>query len=331
MSKKTVGVLAMAYGTPSSLDEVEEYFTHIRRGRKPSPEQLAELVERYKTIGGVSPLNEITRKQTEGLEKILNAGSDEIIYRVYTGMKHSRPFIEDTVGKMASDGIREAVAFVYAPHFSAMSIGTYFAAVKRGVEEHGGPEFSFVNQWHTQPQFLQAVENRLRKAMSQFSPEERDEVRLLFTAHSLPERILEMKDPYPEQLMETAAELAERIDHSNWGFAWQSAGRTPEPWLGPDVLDVMRQLAEQKTRSVVICPVGFVADHLEVLYDIDVECQALAKQLGIRLVRTEMLNADEDFLQALAAVVRDHTKIPKGHKSRQGIIDARSRYKDGSS
>ncbi|MFC4769637.1 ferrochelatase [Effusibacillus consociatus] len=308
MSKKAVGVLAMAYGTPSSLDEVEEYYTHIRRGRKPSEDQLAELVERYKTIGGLSPLNEITRKQTEGLERILNDNGGDMTYRVYIGMKHAKPFIEDTVKQMVKDGIQEAVGFVYAPHYSAMSIGSYISAAKKGAEQHGGPEFSFVHQWHMQPQFLQAVTERLRYAFAQFPEEERDQVRLLFTAHSLPERILEMNDPYPEQLRETAAELAKRIEHSNWGVAWQSAGRTPEPWLGPDVLDVLRDLADQGTRSVVICPVGFVADHLEVLYDIDVECQVLAKEVGLKVVRTEMLNAAEDFLQALATVVRDHTK-----------------------
>jgi len=306
MTQRTVGVLVMAYGTPSSLDEVESYYTHIRRGRKPSPEQLAELVERYKTIGGVSPLNEITRKQTEGLERILN-GSGAVRYRVYTGMKHAKPFVADTVKQMAEDGIREAVGVVLAPHYSGMSIGTYIEAAQKAAEEHGGPTLAFVNQWYMQPQFLRTVEKRLVAALAHFSGEERPGVRLLFTAHSLPERILQTGDPYPEQLKETAAALADQIGHANWGLAWQSAGRTPEPWLGPDLLDVLRDLNEQGTRSVVICPVGFVADHLEILYDIDVECNALAKELGMKLVRTEMLNAADDFLQAVAAVVHEHT------------------------
>lgn len=308
MGTKTVGVLAMAYGTPASLDEVEEYYTHIRRGKKPSPEQLAELVGRYRRIGGVSPLNEITRKQAEGLERLLNGSGDGVAYRVYTGMKHAKPFIGDAVKRMADDGIREAVGFVFAPHYSAMSIGTYLAEAQKGAERYGGPSFTFVKQWHMQPRFLQALAGRLQAALAHFSEGERDSARLLFTAHSLPERILATNDPYPEQLRETAAALAQAIGHPNWGFAWQSAGRTPEPWLGPDVSEVLRGLADQGTRSVVICPVGFVADHLEVLYDIDVECQALARHLGIKLVRTAMLNADEDFLQALATVVRDHTK-----------------------
>lgn len=308
MADKVLGVLAMAYGTPRSLEEVEEYYTHIRRGRKPSPEQLAELVARYQRIGGVSPLNEITRKQTEGLEKLLNDGDDSVVYRVYTGMKHAYPFIEDTVKQMAEDGVKEAAGIVLAPHYSAMSIGTYIAAAKKGAEQYGGPDFTFVQQWHLQAEFLQAWVARLEKALQQFAETERDDVHLLFTAHSLPQRIVEMKDPYPDQLLETASVLADTIGHSRWGFAWQSAGRTPEPWLGPDVLNVLRELREKEVHHVMICPIGFVADHLEVLYDVDVECQNLAKQLGMRLVRTEMLNAEEDFLRALAAVVHDHMK-----------------------
>lgn len=306
MAENVVGVLAMAYGTPRSLDEVEAYYTHIRRGHKPSPEQLAELVARYQTIGGVSPLNEITRKQAEGLARVLNEAGDSVMYRVYTGMKHTHPFLADTVKQMAADGIERAVGIVLAPHYSAMSVGTYIATVQQEVELHGGPDFTFVDHWHTQPDYLQALLVRLEKALGEFAEAERQDVYLLFTAHSLPERIIEMQDPYPDQLRETASILADQLGHSRWGFAWQSAGRTPEPWLGPDVLDVLKQLHAEGVERVVICPVGFVADHLEVLYDVDVECQNLAKQLAIRLIRTDMLNADEDFLQALAAVVRNH-------------------------
>lgn len=306
MAENVVGVLAMAYGTPRSLDEVEAYYTHIRRGHKPSPEQLAELVARYQTIGGVSPLNEITRKQAEGLARVLNEAGDSVMYRVYTGMKHTHPFLADTVKQMAANGIERAVGIVLAPHYSAMSVGTYIATVQQEVELHGGPDFTFVDHWHTQPDYLQALLVRLEKALGEFAEAERQDVYLLFTAHSLPERIIEMQDPYPDQLRETASILADQLGHSRWGFAWQSAGRTPEPWLGPDVLDVLKQLHAEGVERVVICPVGFVADHLEVLYDVDVECQNLAKQLAIRLIRTDMLNADEDFLQALAAVVRNH-------------------------
>lgn len=308
MGENVVGVLAMAYGTPASQDEIEAYYTDIRRGRKPSPEQLEDLIRRYQRIGGLSPLNEITRKQTEGLERCLNQQGDDVTYRVYSGMKHAKPFIQDTVKQMADDGIEQAVGIVFAPHYSSMSIGTYIAAAQKGIEQYGEPDITFIHQWYLEPGFLRALTIRLVDAFLQFPADDRDDVYLLFTAHSLPERITEMNDPYPDQLLETAAILAEEIGHSKWGFAWQSAGRTAEKWLGPNVLEVLRQLQEQGARNVIICPVGFVADHLEVLYDVDVECKGLADQLGLRLVRTASLNADEDFLEALAEVVRNHVK-----------------------
>ncbi|TCS74642.1 ferrochelatase [Effusibacillus lacus] len=296
----------MDYGTPRNLDQVEEYYTHIRRGRKPEPELLQDLIDRYQAIGGVSPLNKITDDQIEGLGRILNGNGDGVTYRMYSGKKHIAPFVEDAVRQMVEDGIREAVGFVFAPHYSTMSIAKYIEAAEKGVEQYGGPRIHYVRQWHLQPLYLDAMERRLRDALSHFSEAERPGVKVLFTAHSLPERILKMNDPYPDQIRESAAAIAQRAGHSNWGTAWQSAGRTPEPWLGPDILDVLRELAEQGTDNVVICPFGFVADHLEVLYDIDIEAQALAKEVGIKLVRTAMLNADEDFLRALATVVRQH-------------------------
>lgn len=307
MSNKTIGVLVMAYGTPSSLDQVEEYYAHIRRGRKPEPAQLEELVNRYRMIGGVSPLTEITRKQADGLQQLLNSDDTGAEYRVYTGMKHTHPFIDDTVKQMVEDGIKEAVGIVLAPHYSAMSVGSYIAAAEKGAEQYGGPSFIFVREWHLHPNLLEALHDRLQDAFNEFPEVEREQVHLLFTAHSLPQRILEMKDPYPDQLRETAAVLAQQMGHSNWDFAWQSAGRTADPWLGPDVLDVLTELKDKGVQNVIICPVGFVSDHLEVLYDIDIECQALAKQLGIKLVRTRSLNADPDFLAALADVVSKQT------------------------
>ncbi|BCJ86887.1 ferrochelatase [Effusibacillus dendaii] len=303
-----IGVLAMAYGTPESLEQVEAYYTHIRRGHKPTPELLNDLTERYRRIGGVSPLNEITKKQTEGLERLLNESRDGVTYRVYTGMKHNNPFIEDTVKQMADDGIQKAVGIVLAPHYSSMSVGTYISAAEKGAAEHGTPAFTFVREWHLHPLFLNGLEKRLLAALKQFSDAERENLHVLFTAHSLPERILQLNDPYPNQLTATASALAERIEQKRWSFAWQSAGRTADPWLGPDVLDVLRELKEQGVRNVIISAIGFVADHLEVLYDIDIECQGLAKELGIKLLRTAMFNADADFLQTLASVVREQAK-----------------------
>lgn len=317
MGKGPIGILLMAYGTPSSLDEVEAYYTHIRRGRKPTPEALQDLVGRYKAIGGVSPLAKITKETAERLQTYMNqsglnrSGSNQgtsnqggSAYKVYLGMKHSRPFIEDAIMQMAEDGVDEAVGLVLAPHYSAMSVGTYIQAAEAALEKYGGPRMIFVKQWYMHPLFLEAVSYRVAEAMEVVSADG-GEVCAVFSAHSLPERILEMKDPYPAQLEETAKAIADRLRVKHWTIAWQSAGRTPEPWLGPDILAVLKHLRDEGYRSVVSCPIGFVSDHLEVLYDIDVECQALAKQLGLHLVRSRSLNADADFITALAAIIEE--------------------------
>lgn len=300
---KTVGVLAMAYGTPSSQEEVEPYYTHIRRGRKPEPHQLQELIERYEAIGGLSPLNAITAKQAAGLERTLNEMNPGTTYKVYTGMKHAHPFIEETVEKMVADGITEAVGVVWAPHYSVMSIGTYIKSAQEAIEKLGGPQTVFVKDWHLQPLFIDSTAKRVQAALEQFEEAERANVRVFFTAHSLPERILQMGDPYPQQIEDTGQAVMEQLGHANWSTAWQSAGRTPEPWLGPDVLDVLKQMKEEGTTRVVICPVGFVSDHLEVLYDIDIEAQALARELGLNLVRAASPNDEPEFLRAVATAV----------------------------
>ncbi|HEU4962632.1 MAG TPA: ferrochelatase [Bacilli bacterium] len=303
--KKIIGILAMAYGTPSSVEEVEPYYTHIRRGRKPEPHQLQDLIDRYEAIGGLSPLNEITAKQAAGLERTLNemTADQGTSYKVYTGMKHAHPFIEETVEKMVADGIAEAIGVVWAPHYSVMSIGTYIKSAEEAIAKFGGPQTTFVKSWHVQPLFIDSTAKRVQAALEQFDAGERDQVRVFFTAHSLPERILQMGDPYPRQLEETAQAVMAQLGHANWATAWQSAGRTPEPWLGPDILDVLRQMKEEGQTNVVICPVGFVSDHLEVLYDIDIEAQALARELGLKLVRPASPNDEDEFLRAVATAV----------------------------
>ncbi|MBO8172524.1 MAG: ferrochelatase [Bacillaceae bacterium] len=307
MEKNKTGVLLMAYGTPASLDEVEEYYTHIRRGRKPSPEQLQDLIDRYKAIGGLSPLNEITQKQARELEQLLNRKHEgENTFKVYLGMKHSHPFIADTVKRMVEDGMTKAVGLVLAPHYSVMSIGSYIKTAQEAVEEHNGPQISYVKSWHLHPLFLQTLEDRVKEALAQLNGDlNSGEVKVIFSAHSLPKRILEQNDPYPDQLKETAQAVADRLDlsESDWTVAWQSAGQTPEPWLGPDILDVIESLHQQGYRKLVSCPVGFVSDHLEVLYDIDIECRTLCDKLGMQLVRTRSLNADPEFIEALADIV----------------------------
>lgn len=310
MANRKVGVLVMSYGTPESLDQVKAYYTHIRRGNPPSEEQLNQLTSRYEAIvGGFFPLRENTNQQVRGLEQLLNKQHSDVDFVCYQGLKHANPFIEDGIANMVADGITEAVGIVLAPHYSTMSVGGYIKRAKESAEEHN-LNIHFVESYHLHPKLLDALVSRVEKALEKFPPIDRDQVRVLFSAHSLPEKILELNDPYPAQLMETAEAIAARTNLSNWQFAWQSAGQTSVPWLGPDILDVMRTIrAEQNVTKALICPIGFVSDHLEVLYDIDIECQTLAAELGLHLERTESLNVDPQYMETLADVVWEQLKV----------------------
>jgi len=294
----STGILFMAYGSPGSLDEVGAYYAHIRGGRAPSAEQIAELRARYVAIGGRSPLPEFTQRQAAGVQQLLaDAG---VPVRAYVGMKHAGPFIADTVARMAADGIRAAVGIALAPHYSRLSVATYLTTAEEAAARHG-LRLRVVPSWHDHPGFITSLAARLREAHSQTSG---PRVPVVFTAHSLPARIQTWDDPYPRQLQQTCDLVAAAAGVVRWRFAYQSASRTGEPWLGPDLLDVLRDLRASGETECVVCPVGFVADHLEVLYDIDVEAQAASRALGLRLVRTRSLNADADFLAALADLVR---------------------------
>lgn len=307
MSKKKLGLLVMAYGTPSRLDEVEAYYTHIRRGNPPTPEKLKELMERYEAIGGLSPLNEITRSQVTELERKLNETSEEYSFHAYMGMKHAQPFIEEAVAQMEKDGISAAVGIVLAPHYSVMSVGTYNKTALESAQAHN-IDLTCVTSYHLEPALIEALVQRMEQALSQFRVDKQKEVKVLFTAHSLPEKILELGDPYPEQLRETAQAVAEGSGVTNWDNGWQSAGQTAVPWLGPDILDEMKNLRDQGVKNLIISPIGFVSDHLEVLYDIDIEAQKLAKELDIHLVRTASLNSDPLFIEALSRAVMKQLK-----------------------
>ncbi|WP_409341719.1 ferrochelatase [Paenibacillus sp. MBLB4367] len=303
MSKRHIGVLVMSYGTPESMDQIEAYYTHIRRGSPPSPEQLQELVDRYEAIvGGFFPLRENTNKQVAALEEALNNGSGEdVAYTCYQGLKHATPFIEDGIAQMAADGIKEAVGVVLAPHYSAMSVGSYIKRAQEKADEAGLP-IRFVKSYELHPKLLEALTIRVNHTLAKF--EDRGAVRVIFTAHSLPEKILEMRDPYVDQLMASSKAVAEACGITNWQFGWQSAGRTAVPWLGPDIQDTLRTIhAEEQVKDVLICPIGFVSDHLEVLYDVDIECQQLAAELGMHLERTESLNTDPLYMETLRDVV----------------------------
>ncbi|WP_438349744.1 ferrochelatase [Paenibacillus sp. FA6] len=306
--KSKVGVLVMSYGTPESLEGIEAYYTHIRRGHPPTPEQLQDLVSRYEAIvGGVFPLRENTNQQVRELQAILNQGIDqsEFEYVCYQGLKHAAPLIEDGVEQMAKDGIKRAVGIVLAPHYSVMSVGSY---IKRAQEKSTelGIEMTFVESYHVHPQLIQALSERVSAKLDQFEEAgaNRKDVMVLFSAHSLPKRILEMGDPYPEQLLETSRAIVEQTGVTQWQFSWQSAGRTAEPWLGPDVLDTLQELSKEQVKNVLVAPVGFVSDHLEVLYDLDIEAQAISKELDIRLMRTDSLNSDPLYMETLRDAVR---------------------------
>lgn len=311
MAKRKVGVLVMSYGTPESLDQIEAYYTHIRRGNPPSEEQLQELRERYEAIvGGFFPLRKNTDNQVAALQSTLRDSYPEIEFVCYQGLKHANPFIEDGVEQMAKDGIKEAVGVVLAPHYSIMSVGGYMMRAEEKAKELG-LSISFVKSYHLHPKLLQALTSRVDRALKEKFPDvSSDDVRVIFTAHSLPSRILEMNDPYVDQLMETSQAIADQLNLKQWQFGWQSAGQTATPWLGPDILDTLETIKrEENVSEVLICPIGFVSDHLEVLYDIDIECVQAAKQLGMHLERTESLNVDPLYMETLADVV--HNQLEK--------------------
>lgn len=290
----TVGVLAMAYGTPASPDDVESYYTHIRRGRPPTPEQLADLRRRYDAIGGTSPLLEITRHQCDRLASAL--GPD---FLVTLGQKHAAPFIEDGVAELVAAGASSIVGLVLAPHYSAFSVGQYADRLQAAATASGLAS-STQHSWHLMPAYLAFIDRAVQAALARVPAG----AEVVFTAHSLPQRITETGDPYPAQVRETAETVATRRSIERWSTGWQSAGRTSEQWLGPDILDVIRGRAAAGSAGLVVCACGFTADHLEILYDLDIEASALAAELGLPFARTASINDDAAVFAGLADVVR---------------------------
>jgi protoporphyrin/coproporphyrin ferrochelatase len=310
MAKKKMGLLVMAYGTPYKEEDIERYYTHIRHGRKPSEELLEDLKQRYKAIGGISPLAKITLEQAKQLEKRLNDIQDDIEFQMYLGLKHIEPFVEDAVRQMHEDGIKEAVSIVLAPHFSTFSIQSYNERAKAEAEKLGGPVIYTIDSWHDEPKFVDYWVEKVKEVYASMTEEEREKAVLIVSAHSLPEKIIAAGDPYPQQLAETAKQIAEKAGVKHYAVGWQSAGNTPEPWLGPDVQDLTRQLHQEKGyTSFVYVPVGFVADHLEVLYDNDIECKQVTEEIGANYYRPEMPNANPKFIDALATVVLKRIKL----------------------
>jgi ferrochelatase len=292
----------MAYGSPNRLDEVEAYFTDIRGGRRPPPDELADLTARYTQVGLPTPLFDVSRRLVEKVERGLNeAGGGRFTARL--GMKHWTPRIDTALQELEQAAVDQVVAIVLAPHYSRIGTGGYQLRVEQALAESGRRvPFDFIQSWFELPGFVQAVAENVRAAMRAFADPET--VTLVFTAHSLPARILDEGDPYRDQLLQSSKLIAQLVPVRDWRFSFQSQSQTGEPWLGPDLLDTLADLAAGGQRRVVVAPVGFIADHLEILYDIDIEARQKAHELGMELQRTQMLNDDSRLAAALTELVR---------------------------
>jgi ferrochelatase len=303
-------LLLLAFGGPRSLDEVEFLLTRLFQGRKPSPEQIEKVKERYQLIGGFSPLPKITQEQARGLEEKLK--SRGYPFKSYVGMRYARPLIEVTMKEILQDGITEVIAIPMAPFQSRASTGAYIEEVNR-VKKNLGQEMavSFVVGWHLHPLFLEAIRERIREGLKEFDQEERKRVHLLFTAHSLPASIVE-KDPYAKEIEASIKGVLEGIEPLPWHMAYQSKGGGHEEWVGPDVESVLEGLSEKKIHEVLIVPIGFVSDHIEILYDIDILYRKKAESLGMMLKRSPSLNFSERFIEALSSIVEEHMKGSEG-------------------
>lgn len=303
------GILLMAYGSAKKPGDIERYYTHIRHGRPPSPEQLRDLISRYEAIGGSSPLFEITREQGDLLQRELDARHGTDIFRVYLGMKHVSPFIEEAVQEMAHDEVHRALGLVLAPHYSAMSVGSYLSTAASAIEQLDKPfPFSGVKSYATHPGLIRLLVKRIQAIRGKFSEEEQKDLPIIFSAHSLPERIRKTDDPYPDELRKTGDLVAKQLGTTRYTFSWQSAGRTEEPWMGPDILEKLAAMRDDGVTQAIICPCGFVSDHLEVLYDLDIQAQDTAQKLGMHIERTASLNTDPEFIGLLADLVEAQTQ-----------------------
>ncbi|NTX99590.1 ferrochelatase [Deinococcus sp. JMULE3] len=300
-----LGVLFMAYGGPESLEDMPGYLADIRAGRVTTQAVLDEITNNYRQIGGKSPLPEFTRAQVEATMQELQARVQRPL-KAYIGMRHWNPWIEDAVREMLDDGITQAVAIVLAPHYSSMSVAKYQKKIKAGLSmNHGHIDFEFVNEYHTESGYVTALANRVREGIAAFPEGERDDVHVILSAHSLPVRILREGDPYADQLHESARLIAAAagLRDDQWSWSYQSAGRSPEPWLGPQLDEHMHDLSGKGIKKVVSVPVGFVSDHVEILFDIDIAAQETAAELGMTLVRPPALNTDPLFIGTLASVL----------------------------
>jgi ferrochelatase len=310
---QAIGILLMAHGSPDSLDEMGPYLQLVRGGRPTPPALVDEIRQRYRLIGGRSPLLELTRAQARALEARLNAHGAR--FRVYIGMRHWHPFIKETVQQIVADGLRRVIAVSMAPQYSQLSVGAYQRALEGAQVELGVDlDVTAAQSWHDHPRLLQAFAERVQEALAQLAKDARAQVRIVFTAHSLPERIVAQGDPYPGEVEQTAAGVAKLLGLTTWDVAYQSQGATAEPWLGPTLNDIFDRCAAQGQRQILLVPVGFVCDHMEILYDIDILGQQIAREMGLSLMRTASLNTSPTFIEALASVVEGHL-LGKQHRT----------------
>ena len=304
--KRRVGVMIMAYGGPESLADVPAYLDDIRGGRPTSQQLIDEITERYEKIGGRSPILGLTRAQAGSIETELNDAGDGNVYRCFVGMRHWHPYIEEVVPQMLAEEVEVVAGAVMAPHFSRMSVGAYMGKLTKALKDNGADlPVVQVRSWKDEPDFIASISARIRAAMAAHFPEQAlNDVVVLFTAHSLPARILESGDPYREEILTSVELVAGEMGLTNYRFAFQSQGASGDAWLGPTVEETLEEFAGQGVKELLFVPIGFVCDHVEVLFDVDIEHRGQAEDLGIRLERTEMLNDDPGLARAVASAVR---------------------------
>lgn len=296
----------MAYGTPYKESDIEAYYTDIRHGKKPTEAELQDLKDRYKFIGGLSPLAGTTNRQAEALCETLNHSYTDVEFKLYIGLKHIHPFIEDAVKAMNEDGIEEAVTVVLAPHYSSFSVGSYNKRAKEEADQYG-IALTHVEHYYQQPKFIQYWTEKINETLAQIPENEHDETVLVVSAHSLPKGLIEQNnDPYPNELHDTAELLKAKSNIIHVAEGWQSEGNTGTPWLGPDVQDLTRALYEDYNyKNFIYTPVGFVCEHLEVLYDNDYECEIVCDELGVNYFRPKMPNTDPLFIGAIVDEIKN--------------------------
>jgi len=306
VAKQPVAVLLMAMGGPDCLENVAPYLLDVRGGRPTSPELIAEIRERYRVTGGKSPVLDVTREVARALEQRLNM-SGHAYYRCYVGLRHWHPFIKETYTELLDALPDRIIGLCMAPQYSSLSIGAYRKKVEEARAELANETpISFVKSWHRHPLLIAAIVDNIRRTLERFPAEVRGQVPVLFTAHSLPERVVAMKDPYPEEVKGTAQAVCEQLGTQPTRFAYQSQGRSGEKWLGPSVEEALAELAQEGHRQVLVAPIGFICDHVETLFDIDIELTQLARTKGLQLERIPMLNASAPLIDMLMSVVEAH-------------------------